>query len=56
MQASDRTPVIERIRAFPRALRSDVGGLSSTNLTTHFLPREWSVAQHVHHLAARILR
>ena len=46
-----RTILIEQIRRLPDEVEALVGGLTSAQLTTHFLSGEWSVAQNVHHLA-----
>ncbi len=45
-----RQACIERIRAFPALLEAAVSGLSDEQLTTHYLPDEWTVAQNVHHV------
>ncbi len=43
--------LIEALRTFPARLSQLVSGLSDEQLTTHYLPNEWTVAQNVHHLA-----
>jgi hypothetical protein len=48
---SDRQRLIERIRQLPQQLAELTAGLTSEQLTSHFLAGEWSVAQNVHHLA-----
>jgi len=47
----DRAAQIDKIRQLPAQVESLVKGLTATQLTTHYLPDEWSVAQNVHHLA-----
>ena len=51
MESDKRQPLIERIRAFPGQLELLVTGLTPTELTSHPLRDEWSVAQNIHHLA-----
>lgn len=48
---STRGEKIQTIREFPAKLRDLIGGLSDHDLTTVFLPDEWTVAQVVHHCA-----
>jgi len=48
---AERAAMIERLRALPEKLEAAVRGLSVAQLTTHFLPTEWTVAQNVHHVA-----
>lgn len=48
---STREEKIQTIRQFPAKLRALVDGLSAEDLTTRFLPDEWTVAQIVHHCA-----
>lgn len=48
--AQERQARIEIIRSFPARLRHLVAGLTAEQLTTHYLPTEWTVAQNVHHL------
>ena len=48
---AQRHELIEEIRALPARLRERVSGLTDAQLTTHFQPDEWTVAQNVHHLA-----
>ena len=38
------------IRSFPERLEQAIEGLSAEELTTRYVPREWTVAQNVHHL------
>jgi hypothetical protein len=45
-----RRDCIERIRRFPSELEAALQGLSDEQLTTRYDPKEWSVAQNVHHL------
>jgi hypothetical protein len=42
---------IEKIRHLPAQLEELVQNLSETDLHTHFIEGEWTVAQNVHHLA-----
>lgn len=49
--AATRAEWIAKIRALPEQLTVAVAGLNAEQLTTHFLPNEWTVAQNVHHLA-----
>jgi hypothetical protein len=51
MKAEERHPLIETIRDFVGRLETAVCHLTPTQLTTHYLPHEWTVAQNVHHLA-----
>jgi hypothetical protein len=46
-----RREMIDKIRALPAQLEEAVRGLTTEQLTTHFLANEWTVAQNVHHLA-----
>ena len=48
---AQRREMIEQIRVLPARLRERVRGLTDVQLTTHFQPDEWTVAQNVHHLA-----
>lgn len=48
---AEREDCIGRVRALPAQLEALVGGLSEQQLTTAFVPGEWTVAQNVHHLA-----
>ena len=48
---AERKGLIDKIKRLPAQLELLVGGLSYTQLHTHFLPAEWTVAQNVHHLA-----
>jgi hypothetical protein len=45
-----RHQYIEQLRTFPARLEATVSMLSAENLTTAYLPGEWTVAQNVHHL------
>jgi hypothetical protein len=47
---AERRALIEKIRSFPAQLEAVVKDLRVEDLTTHFLPHEWTVAQNVHHL------
>ena len=51
MTQREREDMIERARRLPGSIEALVKGLSDKDLTTHFLPNEWTVAQNVHHLA-----
>lgn len=42
---------IQKIRDLPGKLEALVSGLNAEQLTTHYVPNEWTVAQNVHHLA-----
>ena len=46
-----RAEMIEKIRQLSAQLTAVVLPLTAEQLTTHYLPNEWSVAQNVHHLA-----
>src|SRR5262245_35243935 len=48
---TQRREMIDQIRSLPARLRERVSGLTTAQLTTHFLDGEWTVAQNVHHLA-----
>ena len=48
---AQRREMIDEIRNLPARLRERVRGLTDAQLTTHFQPHEWTVAQNVHHLA-----
>jgi hypothetical protein len=48
---SQRTELIAKIANLPEQVAALVRDLSAEQLTTHYLPNEWSVAQNVHHLA-----
>lgn len=51
MTAQERLLLIDKIRHLPAQIEELVMGLSVSQLTTHFLAHEWTVAQNVHHLA-----
>ena len=46
----ERQAQIDKVRALPTLVARLTDGLSATQLTTHYLPDEWTVAQNVHHL------
>jgi len=46
----ERMERIAKLAMLPGQLSQLVVGLSEAQLTTHFLPDEWTVAQNVHHL------
>lgn len=46
-----RKQLIDRIAALPQLLEARVCDLTPEQLTTHYMPGEWTVAQNVHHLA-----
>ena len=46
-----RQEQIAKIRRLPAQLRTLVQELTTEQLTTHYLPNEWTVAQNIHHLA-----
>ncbi len=48
---TERLALIAKIADLPEQLTTLVRNLSEAQLTTHFLPQEWTVAQNVHHLA-----
>ena len=48
---AERKVLIQNMRELPAHLRAAVRGLTPAQLTTHYLPKEWTVAQNVHHLA-----
>lgn len=50
MTTTERTTLIEKIHRLPGQIADLVAGLSEEELTTHYLPNEWTVAQNVHHL------
>jgi hypothetical protein len=47
----ERAAKIARIAALPEQLKALVCTLTPEQLTTRYLPGEWTVAQNVHHLA-----
>ncbi len=51
MDATERRELIAKIGNLPSQLEKITAVLSTTQLTTHFLPAEWTVAQNIHHLA-----
>lgn len=51
MTDQERAAQIEKIRRLPSQVEELVQGLTTAQLTTHYLPNEWTVAQNVHHLA-----
>jgi hypothetical protein len=51
LDTATRAQAIARIRRLPHQVTELTAGLTPDQLTTHFLEREWSVAQNVHHLA-----
>ncbi len=48
---SEKSTMIAKIASLPEQLTTLVRDLNTEQLTTHYLPNEWSVAQNVHHLA-----
>ena len=48
--SNDRKSNIDKISKLPGQIEALVHGLSPQQLTTHYLPNEWTVAQNVHHL------
>ena len=50
LNATERRGLIEKVRALPSQVAQLTAGLSATQLTTHYLSDEWTVAQNVHHL------
>jgi len=51
LTAQQRQEHIHQIRMLPQQLEALVRDLSAEQLTTAYLPGEWTVAQNVHHLA-----
>lgn len=50
LNKDQRHALIEKIRQLPAQVEALIAGLSDDQLTTRPLPKEWSVAQNVHHL------
>jgi DinB superfamily len=50
MTPQARAEQIEKIRRLPSQVAELVQDLTPAQLTTHYLPKEWTVAQNVHHL------
>lgn len=48
---SEKSAMIAKIANLPEQLTALVRNLNTEQLTTHYLPNEWSVAQNVHHVA-----
>jgi hypothetical protein len=48
---AERAAMIAVIRNFPADLTALVQNLSGTDLHTHYLEHEWTVAQNVHHVS-----
>ena len=46
----ERKLLIEKVQQLPEQVAQLVAGLSDAQMTTHFIEREWTVAQNVHHL------
>ncbi len=46
----EREELITAIRTLPDEVEALVGDLNTEQLTTHYIPGEWTVAQNVHHL------
>jgi hypothetical protein len=51
LTSEERREQIAKIRRLPAQLRALVKDLTPDQLTTHYLPDEWTVAQNIHHLA-----
>lgn len=49
--SAERDLLIEKLARFPRQLLELTADLSAEQLTTRYLPQEWTVAQNVHHVA-----
>ncbi len=47
----ERRDMIAKLRALPAQLEAVVAPLTRDQLMTHYLAKEWNVAQNVHHLA-----
>lgn len=52
----DISEVIAEIKDFPDQLAPQVAGLSDEQLTTAYVPGEWTIAQNVYHLADAHMR
>ena len=50
LSPQERTERIATLAALPERLSQLVAGLTVAQLTTHYLPDEWTVEQNVHHL------
>ena len=50
-QSAARRELADRIASLPGRLESFVAALSAEQLTSRYLPEEWTLAQNVHHLA-----
>lgn len=46
-----RTEIIDSIHTYPDRLAALVAGLDDEQLTTAYMPDDWTVAQNVHHVA-----
>jgi len=42
---------IQKLRALPNFLAQAIAGLSEEQLTTVYIPNEWTIAQNIHHIA-----
>lgn len=51
LTAEQRLDLMHKIRVFPARLESLLWDLTHDDLTTAFVPGEWTVAQNVHHVA-----
>ena len=49
--SEQKTAQIAKLALLPDQIEALVADLSAQQLTTHYLPDEWTVAQNVHHLA-----
>ncbi len=49
--SEEKTAQIAKLAMLPDQIEALVADLSAQQLTTHYLPDEWTVAQNVHHLA-----
>jgi len=50
MTTQNRQELIDKIRCLPQQIAELIAGLTEEELSTHYLPHEWTVAQNVHHL------
>jgi hypothetical protein len=51
LNAQERRDMIAKLRDLPALLEAVVAPLTREQLMTHFMAKEWNVAQNVHHLA-----
>jgi hypothetical protein len=51
LSLEERQRLIEKLARLPAQITELTAGLTDEQLTTHYLPHEWTAAQNVHHLA-----